>query len=92
MCNPDILLLDEATSALDSVSERAIQEALSRLMVGRTSLVIAHRLSTIMDADMILLMDRGQIIATGTHDNLIKSSPLYQQLAAQQFRTSAIAE
>jgi ATP-binding cassette subfamily B protein len=49
-------------------------------------------LSTIMDADMILLMDRGQIIATGTHDNLIKSSPLYQQLAAQQFRTSAIAE
>ena len=92
LCNPDILLLDEATSALDSVSERAIQEALSRLMVGRTSLVIAHRLSTIMDADMILLMDRGQIIATGTHDNLIKSSPLYQQLAAQQFRTSAIAE
>ena len=92
LCNPDILLLDEATSALDSVSERAIQEALSRLMVERTSLVIAHRLSTIMDADMILLMDRGQIIATGTHDNLIKSSPLYQQLAAQQFRTSAIAE
>ena len=66
LCNPDILLLDEATSALDSVSERAIQDALSRLMVGRTSLVIAHRLSTIMDADMILLMDRGQIIATGT--------------------------
>ena len=92
LCNPDILLLDEATSALDSVSERAIQDALSRLMVERTSLVIAHRLSTIMDADMILLMDRGQIIATGTHDNLIKSSPLYQQLAAQQFRTSAIAE
>ena len=92
LCNPDILLLDEATSALDSLSEKAIQEALSRLMVGRTSLVIAHRLSTIMDADMILLMDRGQIIATGTHDNLIKSSPLYQQLAAQQFRTSAIAE
>ena len=92
LCNPDILLLDEATSALDSVSEKVIQEALSRLMVGRTSLVIAHRLSTIMDADMILLMDRGQIIATGTHDNLIKSSPLYQQLAAQQFRTSAIAE
>ena len=92
LCNPDILLLDEATSALDSVSEKAIQEALARLMVGRTSLVIAHRLSTIMDADMILLMDRGQIIATGTHDNLMKSSPLYQQLAAQQFRTSAIAE
>ena len=92
LCNPDILLLDEATSALDSVSEKAIQEALSRLMVGRTSLVIAHRLSTIMDADMILLMDRGQIIATGTHDNLIKSSPLYQQLAAQQFRASATAE
>jgi ABC-type multidrug transport system fused ATPase/permease subunit len=85
---PDILLLDEATSALDSVSEAAIQNALSRLMQGRTSLVIAHRLSTIMDADQILLMDKGQIIATGTHESLIESSALYQQLAAQQFKIS----
>ncbi len=86
--NPDILLLDEATSALDSVSEAAVQNALGQLMQGRTSLVIAHRLSTIMDADVILLMDRGQIVATGTHESLIASSPLYQQLAAQQFRQS----
>ena len=85
---PDILLLDEATSALDSVSEAAIQNALSRLMQGRTSLVIAHRLSTIMDADQILLMDKGQIIATGTHESLIENSALYQQLAAQQFKIS----
>ena len=87
--DPDILLLDEATSALDSVSEAAVQNALGRLMQGRTSLVIAHRLSTIMDADVILLMDQGQIVATGTHESLIESSPLYQQLAAQQFRQSA---
>ena len=87
--NPDILLLDEATSALDSVSEAAVQNALGRLMQGRTSLVIAHRLSTIIDADVILLMDKGQIVATGTHESLIASSPLYQQLAAQQFRPSA---
>ena len=86
--NPDILLLDEATSALDSVSEAAVQNALGRLMQGRTSLVIAHRLSTIMDADVILLMDKGQIVATGTHESLIASSALYQQLVAQQFRTS----
>ncbi len=86
--NPDILLLDEATSALDSVSEAAVQNALGRLMQGRTSLVIAHRLSTIMDADIILLMDKGQIVATGTHESLIASSALYQQLAAQQFRHS----
>ena len=87
--DPDILLLDEATSALDSVSEAAVQNALGRLMQGRTSLVIAHRLSTIMDADVILLMDQGQIVATGTHESLIESSPLYRQLAAQQFRQSA---
>lgn len=87
--NPDILLLDEATSALDSVSEAAVQHALGRLMQGRTSLVIAHRLSTIIDADVILLMDKGQIVATGTHESLIASSPLYQQLATQQFRRSA---
>lgn len=89
LSNPDILLLDEATSALDSVSEAAVQHALGRLMQGRTSLVIAHRLSTIIDADIILLMDKGQIVATGTHESLIASSPLYQQLAAQQFRRSA---
>ena len=83
--DPAILLLDEATSALDSVSEAAIQTALLSLMEGRTSLVIAHRLSTIIDADIILLMDKGSIVASGTHEALLASSPLYQQLALHQF-------
>jgi ATP-binding cassette subfamily B protein len=83
--DPAILLLDEATSALDSVSEAAIQTALLSLMEGRTSLVIAHRLSTIIDADVILLTDKGSIVASGTHDALLASSPLYQQLALHQF-------
>jgi len=85
--NPDILLLDEATSALDSMHEKAIQAGLDRLMKGRTSLVIAHRLSTIIDADMIVLMQEGRIAATGTHESLMASSALYQQLALQQFRS-----
>jgi ATP-binding cassette subfamily B protein len=83
--DPAILLLDEATSALDSVSEAAIQTALLSLMEGRTSLVVAHRLSTIIDADIILLMDKGSIVASGTHDALLVSSPLYQRLALHQF-------
>ena len=83
--DPDILLLDEATSALDSVSEAAIQTALISLMAGRTCLVIAHRLSTIVDSDIILLMDKGEIVASGSHKNLLASSALYQQLALHQF-------
>ena len=83
--NPHLLLLDEATSALDSVSEAAVQTALTNLMEGRTSLVIAHRLSTIIDADRILLIDRGQLVAQGTHDDLLNRSPLYRELALHQF-------
>lgn len=83
--NPHLLLLDEATSALDSVSEAAVQKALTNLMHGRTSLVIAHRLSTIIDADRILLIDEGKLIATGTHDDLLTNSPLYRELALHQF-------
>ena len=84
LCNPALLLLDEATSALDSVSEAAIQEALVGLMIGRTSLVIAHRLSTVIDADKILVMNDGRLVATGTHDELMSSSELYRDLAARQ--------
>ena len=83
--NPHLLLLDEATSALDSVSEAAVQTALTNLMDGRTSLVIAHRLSTIIDADRILLIDKGQLVAQGTHDELLTNSPLYRELALHQF-------
>ena len=83
--NPNLLLLDEATSALDSVSEAAVQTALTNLMKGRTSLVIAHRLSTIIDADRILLIDKGSLIAQGTHDDLLATSALYRELAMHQF-------
>ena len=86
LCDPQILLLDEATSALDSVSEADVQTALKHLMKGRTSLVIAHRLSTVLDADHIIVMDAGQIVATGTHESLLVSSPLYQELAQHQFQ------
>ncbi len=80
-----ILLLDEATSALDAESERMVQLALERLMAGRTVLIIAHRLATIRHSDRIAVMERGRIIATGTHDELTRSNPLYSRLAALQF-------
>ncbi len=80
-----ILLLDEATSALDAESERVVQLALERLMSGRTVLIIAHRLATVRHADRIAVMERGRIVAVGTHDELLDSSPLYARLAALQF-------
>ena len=84
--NPRILVLDEATSSLDSESESLIQDALKRVMAGRTSIVIAHRLSTILAADLILVMDRGKIVERGTHDQLITTGGLYSQLYETQFR------
>ena len=84
--NAPILLLDEATSALDAQSERLVQVALEHLMQGRTTLVIAHRLATIRDADKILVLDGGQIIDQGTHDELVVKGGRYADLAKLQFR------
>ncbi len=80
-----VLLLDEATSALDAQSERAVQQALERLMQGRTTLVIAHRLATVLKADRIVVMERGRIVAQGTHAQLLAQGGLYAELARLQF-------
>jgi ATP-binding cassette subfamily B protein len=84
--NPRILILDEATSALDSESERLIQDALSRLMLNRTTFVVAHRLSTIKEADLILVLEDGAIVQTGTHAQLVTQNGVYKRLYdAQSF-------
>jgi len=90
--DPKILLLDEATSALDTESEQQVQAALEELMVERTTVIIAHRLSTILHADKIAVMDKGRVVATGTHEQLLKSSSLYARLAKLQFREAPAQE
>lgn len=82
--DPKILMMDEATASLDSQSEEIVQKALFKLMAGRTTFVIAHRLSTIVDADQILFIENGTITGRGTHQELIKSHPLYHDFAKQQ--------
>jgi len=89
--NPRILILDEATSALDSESEFLIQDALKRLMRGRTNVVIAHRLSTVLHADRIVVLERGRIVQVGPHERLLAESGLYRRLYETQFRSVAQA-
>ncbi|HTF96724.1 MAG TPA: ABC transporter transmembrane domain-containing protein [Cellvibrio sp.] len=86
LANRPILLLDEATSALDSNSEQKVQQALEGLMQNRTTIMIAHRLSTVINADKILVLQQGKIVASGTHQELLSDSELYQQLARLQFQ------
>ncbi|MEJ5312732.1 MAG: ATP-binding cassette domain-containing protein, partial [Anaerolineae bacterium] len=86
LTDPRILILDEATANIDTVSEALIQEALERLLEGRTALIIAHRLSTIHNADLILVIQDGEIVQRGTHGELIAQPGLYRTLYEKQFR------
>ena len=85
--NPPVLLLDEATSALDAESERSVRQALDGLMKHRTTLIIAHRLATVLNADRIVVMDQGRVVACGRHADLIREDGLYARLAALQFNS-----
>ncbi|PGL69323.1 ABC transporter ATP-binding protein [Bacillus sp. AFS055030] len=87
--NPKLLMLDEATSNLDSRSELVVQNALSNLMKGRTTLIIAHRLSTVIDADQIVFLDNGKVTGIGTHDELYKNHIMYREFANQQLRVNS---
>ena len=89
--DPPILLLDEATSALDVESERLVQQALSKVESGRTTLIIAHRLSTVLHADRIVLMEEGQIAAIGTHAELLERSAAYRDMVALQFEQASVS-
>ena len=92
LADPDILILDEATSNVDTRTEKHLQEALMRLMKGRTSFVIAHRLSTIRDADQVLVIHNGEIIETGTHDSLLAQKGFYYRLYMSQFKGQVLPE
>ena len=92
LADPDILILDEATSNVDTRTEKHLQEALMRLMKGRTSFVIAHRLSTIRDADQVLVIHNGEIIETGTHESLLAQKGFYYNLYMSQFKGQALTE
>lgn len=89
--DPRIIIMDEATSSLDSLSEVLIQNAIKPLLEGRTSIVIAHRLSTIMAADLILVMDQGEVVERGTHEELVAQGGLYSELYEKQFKRKAVS-
>ena len=84
LADPRVLILDEATSNLDAESEHLVQQALAKLMQGRTTLVVAHRLSTVRDADAIIVLDKGKIVERGTHDELMKMGEVYRRLVEHQ--------
>ena len=81
---PPILLLDESTSSLDGLNERLLREAIDAVAIDRTLIVIAHRLSTVVDSDQIVVLDHGRVVGIGTHSELVKSTPLYKELAKHQ--------
>ncbi len=89
--DPRILILDEATSALDAESEHLVQEALDRLMRGRTTIVIAHRLSTVRRADRVVVLDAGQVVESGTHATLMARDGIYRRLVERQFAEAPLA-
>ena len=88
LLDPPMLILDEATSSVDILTELRIQKAFRRMMAGRTTFVIAHRLSTIRDADQILVLDKGNVVETGTHDQLLAAGDFYARLYNSQFAPS----
>jgi ATP-binding cassette, subfamily B, multidrug efflux pump len=92
LVDPRILILDDATASVDNKTERLIQQALDRLMAGRTTFVIAHRLDTVRRADLILVLDEGRIAAQGTHEELLETSPLYRQVYALQVEAASEPE
>ena len=90
LTDPRILILDDATSSVDTETEHLIQLALDRVMQERTTFVIAHRLTTVQRADLILVLDKGRIVAHGKHDELLKTSPLYNNIYHQQLKPKAL--